>query len=409
MQKLTYILVILFSYTPIYTSTDSKEKAELAKNTQDQIIEQNKLQLPDNLNVKTNDNKIFVLPKALINTFDLIKTALEGDNDAKEVPLPAINSNIYNIIAKILSNPETNILNDQEQIRAQIAQLVNAQNINQVYHAADYLGISKHHLFFKLLAQKYAQLIHEYLENVTTGKKADVDLIAHAQSLVNAKYYLPQIANQYFLRYGDDVDKILGVTSKPNVQDLIDFGFLTADFVKAFPDLENNPDVAVNIEAIPGLVKSYSAHIALLTPLRAAILLNDIKAVKGLLKRGARADLKGQNYLNDVMHAPDNMSMTLAQLLITAGAPINLPDNNNRTPLMNAAIRQKITILEYLLKLGADINQKNSDGRTALDLLMKELHFVRAFGHIDLQKNLERTIRSLKKLGAKTAAEMAKK
>lgn len=351
MKKINYIIIALLAHIPIFSSHDIKEK--LAKDAQAQIAGLGEPNLPDDIKVKTKDNKIIPLPKVLINVFELVKTALENDKDAKEIPLPSVTSQAYNLIVIVLYDPKGQALNNLKQITYHVNQLVNEKNINTVYHAADYLGVNKQNPLFKVLAKRYAQLIHENLEAFTKGPRPQLDLIAQAKSLVNAKYYLPEIANQYFLLYVDDIDQKLDTASKPTIQELQEHGLLQEDIIKEFPNLEKNPNATNKSGSFP---LDYYAIDDL-----------NMKSIKSLLKLGAKPILRHLNMLD----------IPTADFLIKAGAPLDRIDHRDKgTPLMEAARIGDPKWIKYLIEKGAQVNIPRADGKTALDIALDYLKLV---------------------------------
>lgn len=330
MKHLNFVIFLTFLYQiGTYASTDEKSKG--AKSALAQVID-----LPDNIKVKTKDEHIIPLPKSLINTFELVKTALENDQDAKEIPLPSVNRDAYDRLVTILYNAQSQALSNQKEISQHVNQLINEKNINAIYQAAEYLSINKQNYLFKALAQKYAQLIHEYFENIAKGVKPVIDTVTQAKSLVNAKYYLSEIANQYFLLYEDDIDKKLGIISKPTVQELIDHGFLTRELGKAY---SNNEEWESTISG-PEMT---------------------VKRLKGLLKltkqptwlaRWAVTDLDAKNTLDKI------------KLLVKSESDI-VPI------LIGAAAFGHPTVVKYILGLG--INARNRIGKTALTYAILQL------------------------------------
>jgi ankyrin repeat protein len=117
------------------------------------------------------------------------------------------------------------------------------------------------------------------------------------------------------------------------------------------------------------------------TPLLIAAATNNLKAVKGLLDRGAdkeaRESGKGQTPL---MRACRLGYLEIAVALVTNGADINAADDAGRSPLKLAATANSYigvgdgALIEYLVKNGADLNMKESTGHTALSWAMQDIH-----------------------------------
>lgn len=327
-MNMNYLLIItVFAQASLFSSTD--EKSNAAKSSQAHIKS-------DVLSVETNDKKIIQIPKELIPIFGLVTKAIEADSDAKQIPLPSVDSAGFNTIVNLLYDAKRHTRNNRKQIEDRVAQAINSKNINGIYRVAEYLDVSKQNDLFKALAKKYAQLIYNNIELLTKGQRPERDVIAQAKSLVNAKYYLPQIANQYFLLYEEDIDNKLGTTSKPTIQELIDYGFLTDSFVKNFTNLENDPNEIVGDSTPWGL----AIHFKL-----------PIKSIKALLKRGTKPDLA------DITYYPKESQLTIARMFVKAGAPIDGgPDSV--PPLIVAIRTNNYELVKYLLSLGANVNIK---------------------------------------------------
>lgn len=378
MKSIKYIiLVVLFAHLNTHAGADEKSKS--AKNAQNQIAGLDESNLPNNFKVKTSDNEILPLPKVLINKFDLIKKALENDKDEREIPLPGVSAANFIIISGILYNAQTDALNNFDQIKNRIQNLVDNHNINGIYKSADYLGIDPNDPLFAALTDRYAQIIHEYLQaqeklGAQEKNKLKPNLIAQAQNIPNAKYYLPLIAKQYFLLFTQDIDKELGVISRPSLEELKKYRLLTDNIINQFSNLEKDPN-QVNQDNR--------------TALGEAIFLDDLNAVKALLKLGARADLKGQNHLLDVVLHDKKNQIPIATLLINAGAPLN-QETNSTNPLLAAIRATKKELVKLLVENGADITQEVLfatpliQAKVAIPAILKE---IKAMEPLDKEEN----------------------
>lgn len=99
-----------------------------------------------------------------------------------------------------------------------------------------------------------------------------------------------------------------------------------------------------------------------LTPLYTAIVVNDYRMAKMLLKNGARL-LPSQHLLNYTIR---NRMTAMTRLLIKAGENVNGRDYIGWTPLLLAINQRDIESIDYLLAHGAKMNRN--------DYVLKELH-----------------------------------
>lgn len=99
-----------------------------------------------------------------------------------------------------------------------------------------------------------------------------------------------------------------------------------------------------------------------LTPLYTAIVVNDYRMAKMLLKNGARL-LPSQYLLNYTIR---NRMTAMTRLLIKAGENVNGRDYIGWTPLLLAINQRDIESIDYLLAHGAKMNRN--------DYVLKELH-----------------------------------
>lgn len=93
------------------------------------------------------------------------------------------------------------------------------------------------------------------------------------------------------------------------------------------------------------------------TPLRMAISINNIEAIKILLKHGKGIDLEKRDTMNNtiLLNAVQNNNPELVRLLCEAGAKVNVYSNNS-TPLTRAATKGFVEVIRVLLKYGKDID-----------------------------------------------------
>ena len=105
-----------------------------------------------------------------------------------------------------------------------------------------------------------------------------------------------------------------------------------------------------------------------LTPLMAAIDLNDLSLAKTLIQLGAkvnRKDSKGRTALFFAL-GPDASTGT-AQFLIKNGADVNVGRDYN-PPIIRAVLLESLPLVEFLMRNGADINAEDIFGNSPLSL-----------------------------------------
>lgn len=127
------------------------------------------------------------------------------------------------------------------------------------------------------------------------------------------------------------------------------------------------------------------------TPIFLAVLWNDEKLVRRLLKLGADPNIPdgdGDLPLTEVC-LRRRVNKASVKLLVEGGAKVNVKEANGITPLMYAAgnsgtfEQYRREIVDYLLEKGADPKAKDNKGRTAAD-------FAREAGDEELAKDLGR-------------------
>lgn len=99
-----------------------------------------------------------------------------------------------------------------------------------------------------------------------------------------------------------------------------------------------------------------------LTPLYTAIVLNDCRMVRMLLRNGARL-LPSQYLLSFTIR---NRMMEMTKLLVEAGENVNGRDPIGWTPLLLAINKRDVETMEYLIANGSKLNEN--------DYVLKELH-----------------------------------
>lgn len=119
-----------------------------------------------------------------------------------------------------------------------------------------------------------------------------------------------------------------------------------------------------------------------LTPLYTAIVLNDCRMVKMLLKNGARL-LPSQYLLSFTIR---NRMSEMTHLLVEAGENVNGRDPIGWTPLLLAINKRDVETIEYLISNGALLNEN--------DYVLKELHIaVQQSNSIDIFDKLFTSLR----------------
>ncbi|MDR1376724.1 MAG: ankyrin repeat domain-containing protein [Synergistaceae bacterium] len=120
-----------------------------------------------------------------------------------------------------------------------------------------------------------------------------------------------------------------------------------------------NSGADVNAEDISGI-----------TPIRAAIALNRIDAVRALLNAGYdESSGDGSSLIYAIVQNRSKITRELLESAAekgTAGRIINRIDKNGRTPLMYAIARNHAAIAQELLDAGADANKIDKEGYTPL-------------------------------------------
>lgn len=107
------------------------------------------------------------------------------------------------------------------------------------------------------------------------------------------------------------------------------------------------------------------------TPLIKAARFNTGKhtdAIKVLLQRGARSDMKTEYGMTALHYSAAYNKIEAIKLLLSFGANINAIDDSEETSLMIAVILNNVNAVKMLLEHDARLNMKNKHGKTALDI-----------------------------------------
>lgn len=175
---------------------------------------------------------------------------------------------------------------------------------------------------------------------------------------VNAKDKDGQTALLYQFDGGDQSLKVIDV--------LLKYG--------ANPNVKNKKGntplmdaAASNDTDIVELLKSYGAKDTKETLLMLAVLDNDVKQVRELLKRGADPNSSSQEGWTPLLRAAQDKNLEIIRMLLDKGANINAKLKDGETPLRIAlSDKPDIEVMKFLLSKGADINAKDKDGETVL-------------------------------------------
>jgi hypothetical protein len=112
------------------------------------------------------------------------------------------------------------------------------------------------------------------------------------------------------------------------------------------------------------------------TPLFAAVIQNDVAAVKRLLAEGANPNEGKLVRFSAAFIAVFNQNAEIFRELVKGGADVKVTDHGGSTLLMWAAYNDggNTDLVSELLRLGLDPNQKNAAGETALTWAMRRGH-----------------------------------
>ena len=103
-----------------------------------------------------------------------------------------------------------------------------------------------------------------------------------------------------------------------------------------------------------------------LTPIHEAVKNSNLKAIKLLIKHGAKVNSKNESNVTPLHSAAMKTSTEMVEILIKNGAKINAQDKNGYTPMHCAAMKVQVDIIRLLWKHGGDTNIKDKSGRTPL-------------------------------------------
>jgi ankyrin repeat protein/beta-lactamase regulating signal transducer with metallopeptidase domain len=97
--------------------------------------------------------------------------------------------------------------------------------------------------------------------------------------------------------------------------------------------------------------------------LNSAVDANRLDIAELLLDRGAKPNVKGENF--SALHLAAWYQPNFVELLISKGAEVNSKDKNGWTPLHYAGLQS----IDFLVAKGADVNARTNQGETVLHLL----------------------------------------
>ena len=103
-----------------------------------------------------------------------------------------------------------------------------------------------------------------------------------------------------------------------------------------------------------------------LTPIHEAVKNSNLKAIKLLIKHGAKVNSKNESNVTPLHSAAMKTSTEMVEILIKNGSKINAQDKNGYTPMHCAAMKVQVEIIRLLWKHGGDTNVKDKSGRTPL-------------------------------------------
>lgn len=139
--------------------------------------------------------------------------------------------------------------------------------------------------------------------------------------------------------------------------------------------------IALNDTGIIELLKSYGAKDTKETLLMQAVLDNDVKQVRELLRQGANPNISTQERWTPLLRATQENNLEIVRMLLDKKADVNARLERGGTPLILALRNEtNIEVIKLLLSKGADINAKDVDGETALFYAIRSnLEFVKFF------------------------------
>ncbi len=106
------------------------------------------------------------------------------------------------------------------------------------------------------------------------------------------------------------------------------------------------------------------------TPLMNAIMANDLKSAKALIKFNPRIDIENESFENALLMAGEYNSLEMVSFLIEK-FDINTQSSKGMTMLMSYAYNGKLKMVHFLLSQGADILLTDLEGTTVLDYALR--------------------------------------
>lgn len=132
------------------------------------------------------------------------------------------------------------------------------------------------------------------------------------------------------------------------------------------------------------------------TPLLAAIINNNIKAVELLVNAGVYLKRNSLKVADPIWISFINSKLEIGAFLVKSGANINILNSNAQSLLHYFVTRKDYTIVKYLLKNGIDTSIKNKNGHTALDMA-KANKYQKIVTLLENFKDMKEEVSSLKK------------
>ena len=149
--------------------------------------------------------------------------------------------------------------------------------------------------------------------------------------------------------------------------------------------------------------------------------LGDIGAIKRHLAKGVQVDARDDSGESPLAIAALSGQAAAAKFLLEEGADVNGRNNEGNTALHSASFLGRLNIVQLLVQKGSAVNAINQDGVTALDVTSEpwndDIHEAVVFVGGLLQLKIDpaqvksdrpKAVALLRKLGGKSAAELAK-